>query len=558
MADLRQQDQCPPPAPRTQSPAVSAHSLWTPGRIGLALGILAAAAVIATLGDPGITVDEPLDVAPGRKYVSTLFSTHGRFFDRDVITSVYADNAEHPPLGRWLLGIAASLGEMFGIMPGGPDPFSVHAGRLAPALCFAILVGLIGRESARRFGPAAGVAAGVALILMPRAFAHAHFGALDTFLSLFWTWALLASARALESRRPVLAMVGAGLIWGLALLTKIHAWLLPPVVLVYVLIWHRSATKILAAACWGLTGLLVFFGGWPWLWYGTRARLFAYLGTGVGRASIRVLYFGQVYADRDVPWHYPWFYFAVTVPVGLQILGALGLGQGWRLRRSDPLPMLLAGSIALFLVLFSTRVPVYDGERLFLVAFPLWAMLVGLGFATAWRWAASRRWIQVMLVILLLAQGCGVVALHPFQLSYYNALVGGLPGAQRLGLELTYWGDAIDPVLLDELARHAQPGQTAAMVPTLHHIQATASTTPALAAKEVRLLDETAAPRADWLLVYRRTAYWHPELSKLLEGQGPPIATRARQGVWLGALWPRNLPASGAPDPHPQKSFRTN
>ena len=49
----------------------------------------------------------------------------------------------------------------------------------------------------------------------------------------------------------------------------------------------------------------------------------------------------------------------------------------------------------------------------------------------------------------------GVVATYPFGLSYYNLLVGGLPGAERLGLELTYWSDAVDDVLLDRLARDA-------------------------------------------------------------------------------------------------------
>ncbi len=79
-----------------------------------------------------------------------------------------------------------------------------------------------------------------------------------------------------------------------------------------------------------------------------------------------VQYFGRVIADRDLPWHYPWFYFAVTVPIGLQALGALGIVRGWINRRLDPFPLLLAATIVLFLGLFSTRVPVYDGERLFL------------------------------------------------------------------------------------------------------------------------------------------------------------------------------------------------
>jgi hypothetical protein len=199
---------------------------------------------------------------------------------------------------------------------------------------------------------------------------------------------------------------------------------------------------------------------------------------------------------------------------------------------------LLAGSIATFLVLFSTGVAVYDGERLFLVTFPLWAILIGLGFRDTWRWAGQRIALRITLLALLAGQGYGVVALHPFGLSYYNVLVGGLPGAERLGLELTYWGDAVDGVLLDQLASSAQRGQSAALMPTLHHIQATACLTPALNALQIRLLDQSGAAHADWLVVYRRTAYWPRDLPARLES-GPPVATRTRQGVWLSAVWPR-------------------
>jgi hypothetical protein len=277
--------------------------------------------------------------------------------------------------------------------------------------------------------------------------------------------------------------------------------------------------------------------GWPWLWYDPVARLSAYLGTGVARLSLRVAYLGQVYADRDVPWHYPWVYFTVTVPIGLHLLGVAGLVQGWRSRRTDPFPLLLTAPIVLFLILFSTNVPVYDGERLFLVAFPFWALLIGLGFQSFWTWFAGRSWWRAALVGVVLAQGFGVVSTHPFSLSYYNALVGGLPGAERLGLELTYWGDAIDPVLLDDLARRAQPGEVVALVPTLHHLQAVAATTPALLELGITLQNESEVPRADWVLVYRRTAYWRPETNALT--QAPAVVTRRRQGVWLSGLWRR-------------------
>src|SRR4051794_19559781 len=88
-------------------------------RMAWALGFASSLAVILTIGDPRITVDEPLDVRPGRTYVSTIRLRGLRFFDRDVVDAVFRDNAEHPPLGRWLLGIASTLGQPVEMALGG-------------------------------------------------------------------------------------------------------------------------------------------------------------------------------------------------------------------------------------------------------------------------------------------------------------------------------------------------------------------------------------------------------------------------------------------------------
>jgi 4-amino-4-deoxy-L-arabinose transferase-like glycosyltransferase len=521
-----------------KSGAARAVPFWTSGRLALALGGLAALAVLGTLADPGLTIDEPLDVRPGRDYLAALATRGWHFFDRPVVDAVFGNNAEHPPLGRWLLGLAEFL------KIGDPDPTGTYVmgARLAPALAFAGLVGLVTHAAGSRYGCAAGVAAGFALLAMPRVFAHAHLAALDTFLSLFWVLALFAADTALGRRRPPMAMAAAGLALGLALLTKIHAWFLLPIILVWACVrlgFRRGAT---AWAGWATVGCLLFFVGWPWLWYDTAARLTRFWGTGVHRVVIRVQYFGQVYNDRDVPWHYPWFYFAVTVPVGLHILGVLGMAHSWRNRRADRFPLLLAGSIGSFLVLFSTRTPVYDGERLFLLAFPLWAVLIGRGFGMVWALLAQRvqdRGVHLARAVLagaLLAQAYGVVALHPFGLSYYNLLVGGLPGAERRGLELTYWGDAVDRVLLDRLAAEAAQDTPAALAPTLYPAQGILTTTPSLFRRGIILQDEAAAVQVPWVVVSRRTAYWSPALRDRLARRAP-IATRSRQGVWLSGLW---------------------
>lgn len=513
-------------------------AIWSTNRIAIAVAFAAGLAVLLTLGDPGLTTDEPLDVRPGRTYIAKLRAQGWHFFDRDVVDQVFADNAEHPPLGRWLLGLASTLGEPFEVLWLGPDPTGLYvlSGRIAPALCFAALVGIVAATAGARFGRAAGLVAGLSLMMMPRVFAHAHLGALDTFLALFWTLALVHAERASRSSRPVRAMALAGVSLALALLTKIHAWFLFPIVGIWLLARLPFRKALASGVVWAVTGLALFVLGWPWLWYDSSARLRAYVGTSMVRSTIHTLYFGQVYADRDVPWHYPWLYFAATVPVGLHALGAWGLVKGWRDRAVEPFPLLLAGSIACFLALFSTGVPVYDGERLFLVVFPLWGMLIGRGFASVWIGLVNRARTRLAIVLVIMVQGYGVVTLHPFGLSYYNALVGGLPGAERLGLELTYWGDAVDRVLLDRLVEIAPKDAPAALAPTLYPTQGLATTTRPMFRARIILGDEHSARTAEWIVVSRRTAYWKPELTSRLE-QGRPVFTRVRQGVWLSAIW---------------------
>jgi hypothetical protein len=158
-----------------------------------------------------------------------------------------------------------------------------------------------------------------------------------------------------------------------------------------------------------------------------------------------------------------------------------------------------------------------------------------------------------VLIGFLLAQCYGLFALYPFGLSYYNGLVGGLPGAERLGLELTYWGDAVDQVLLGELARAAEPEDRAALVPTLYPGQGILTTNRALARRGIILADDQQGTNAEWVVLSRREAYWRPELKDRLRlGEGRRVASRSRQGVWLAALWhfPRSpVRAPSAPFP---------
>ncbi len=50
-----------------------------------------------------------------------------------------------------------------------------------------------------------------------------------------------------------------------------------------------------------------------------------------------------------------------------------------------------------------------------------------------------------------------LIRIHPYELSYYNELIGGPRGAWERGFELTYWYDAFNGPVIDELNRKFPP-----------------------------------------------------------------------------------------------------
>lgn len=136
--------------------------------------------------------------------------------------------------------------------------------------------------------------------------------------------------------------------------------------------------------------------------------------------------------------------------------------------------MLLACTVFPLIVFALPGVAVYDGERLFLTAFPLWAIFVGKGIA-GWFEVdlrrCGRRITQFAMTMLVLLQLASNYTVHPCYLSYYNLITLGIPGAQRLGLELNYWGDALTRELLTQAVAHRGAFTRIELHPTLHQFQ---------------------------------------------------------------------------------------
>jgi len=172
--------------------------------------------------------------------------------------------------------------------------------------------------------------------------------------------------------------------------------------------------------------------------------------------DIRVFYLGRTYL-YSLPWHNAWVLIAVTVPAGILIAAIVGLIYALGRSRRDRLPLYFLVHLATLPALRMLPTPAHDGVRLllptffFLAAFAGWG-LIGLADGLARVSRARATWPRGILAGLVLGwSGWQLAAIHPFELSYYNELVGGPAGAWRRGFELSYWYDAFNPRTLAEI-----------------------------------------------------------------------------------------------------------
>jgi len=503
----------------------------------------------STGNGPGMTVDEPFNVGQGVFLVRAIqVYGLGIFSPESVREIVEHPNylPDHPPLGRLLIGISH---EVVSSMAGdGGRPFVVTYGRYASALCFVCLVFVVGWFTALHYGHKSGLISAVSLICMPRLFGHAHLAALETATALFYVVAVLAVVHFWNTEQPPANKRAGwtGLFLGLALLTKIQAILIPIPVIVWAL-WKWRHKAIMPLLCWGGMGVLIFFAGWPWLWFDPFNHLNEYLGRTTERAAIYIEYFGVKYADRDLPWHYPWVMFFTTIPVGLLMLGFIGslkMGRSFKadLQHRPNGELLLLLSLLWPLVLFSLPgITVYDGVRLFLMVFPLTAVLIGAGAGATIDWLhkhLSKKLVATTVGLLLLTQTYSTIAYAPCWLSYYSLLTGGLKGADILGMEATYWGDTITAEMLQQIVQEVPDKSVIQVAPVLHpaYLQ-TLQETPELKRKGISLVPfESNRPVSEFVLSFQRIPYLPKILQERQSDLWTPVTVITRQGVPLARL----------------------
>ena len=176
---------------------------------------------------------------------------------------------------------------------------------------------------------------------------------------------------------------------------------------------------------------------------------------------------------------------AATVPATILFAALVGIGYALRVVRHDRLPIYFLVHFLTLPVLRMLPTPAHDGIRLMLPSFPFLAALAGWGaiwladgLARIFRRPERPLPFRAAISIAILGWSTvQLVLIHPFELSYYNRLVGGPKGAWSRGFELSYWYDAFNPETLREINETLPEGAAVvptngfSQVPTFHELQ---------------------------------------------------------------------------------------
>ncbi|MBI2371874.1 MAG: glycosyltransferase family 39 protein, partial [Deltaproteobacteria bacterium] len=265
--------------------------------------LLALAFRLWDLHAAGETLDEPDYAGVGESYIQALWRL-------DLGEAAWAGNHEHPPIAKYVYGVAGLLG------PEAP----LRAGRVASALMGALTCLLLVLLGTRLFDRPTGVLAGLILAFLPTVVAHNKVLGLETPSMLLVTATLLAAVAAAEDPRNSRTWLMAGLLAGLAVGVRLNNLLvfLPLIALSgesYMAthppsFWIQPRNLLLLPLISGL----VFVGSFPWLW------------TGHWTYDIREFFLG-VY--RTPPVSYYAVYFLATTPVGV-LLASAAFGLTWK------------------------------------------------------------------------------------------------------------------------------------------------------------------------------------------------------------------------------------
>lgn len=192
--------------------------------IPLVLFIISFLVISITIKDYGITWDEPSYMYAAKLHGewfnvlknSILTGNYLYPFSNKIITKYWESVCEHPPL---VSNISFIFWSFFHHQIG-----DIKAYRLSGAFFFALLLTILYLFVSEIYSIKVGLISSLSLFFLPRIFGHSHFISLDLPIACMWFFTTYAFYKGLNS---IKWSIFTGVLFGLALSTKINAFFIP-------------------------------------------------------------------------------------------------------------------------------------------------------------------------------------------------------------------------------------------------------------------------------------------------------------------------------------------
>lgn len=389
--------------------------------IPLAIFLVAFGIRLYGLNAQGETWDEIAYFNAGKSYFRNIYHL-------DFQADHWNINKEHPPIGKYILGLASLKDYQ-------DDITDFTAGRVASALMGALtvlIVYLIGKDL---FSKKTGIISAIILMLLPYFIGFNKVYGLDTPTVLSFTLTIWLFLRAVKLNNNLYYLLSA-ISLGFALGIRLNNLLLYPLLfLIYLIFYGRDIFKN-SQALWKILLFLsipplIFYLTWPWLWQDPAAHLKLTIGHW---GEVKEIFLGQ---NIFAPYSYYFIYFLVTTPALILILMIPYL---WKLfsEKNKYLWIIFVWFLIPFLWTFATIRQ--DGIRYILMLYPPLAIMAAYSVSLI----KNRKILMICLTVLVSYLIFVDAKIHPYYIDYYNEFAGGPKKVyDNKWFQVGWWGEGL-------------------------------------------------------------------------------------------------------------------
>jgi hypothetical protein len=519
--------------------------------VGIAVFLISFTILLISVTDYGLTWDEPYYIAHSNRlqqWFGLLIHNQAPFSDDAVNKLVQFDRYHncHPPFYK--------LSALFFKNLFGQYVFTniLHQYRVSTVFWSAIAVTIIFLYLYRAYQSYTIAILGAGLFFtVPRFFVHMHLFATDAIIVSLYMLSIYFFVYGKNIRWVSLG----GLFAGALLASKFTGILLFPILLIVAPCFsdrNEYAKRIAFFIPAAVFSFIVFD---IHLWVGFWQELFFYFRSVLDRESvvpISTLFFGKVYSYR-LPWYQPLVMLGICIPLIISVFTLLSPLAGGIQRYRKYWLFEILPFVFLIIVFLFPKTPKHDGIRLFSLAWPYLILLSIRGIygishiltqlslnrvpALGGQTADNMKWrlIKAVLILALLLNIQALVKYHPYQLSYYNAIIGGAAGAAEKGFTISYWYEALNQPFLEKL--NALANNDSVLIYSFPN-STILEYNKAMGLFDTNIKIVTDPRKADFLLGLNRIV--GQRMSNLLFDKRIAITASTPDGVWVLSLFANN------------------